>query len=508
MPTSGIIRGDKFADYLIRRSEHLDTEIIQDVTPVDGWIGHVRTGQFPVFDGVEHTFDRLNDVYPDLSGCWNDLQAGSCLGTPCDPDEKVIGMGSTRDSYKLQQKSWRTQLFCFDLIMSADRARQQFAHLVQNLRMASNIIVSDRMRMEAWEGVDADNLLTTNVVGSVNRLSPFTFTKDSECVEFTMSQLPNSLLNINMLQQQVVPLRMQGAAGSIPAAAGMFELVTDIETAWQLREGNTSLTDKFRFSDFAQGGDLYKFGITDAIGNFLIRIDPHPVRFIDNGSGVLVRVFPYKNVAATNGIKRIVNPEYIDAPYQISMIWHRDAMVSLVRDAAPVNENMPFAVRDFGGKWMFAMDNLGCDETGRPIENTRRNKGLFLADFSFATKWDYREWCVAYLHRRETACASPTYPCGDDPAYVEQDYSSDNAECAATFDFTFELPASSGLTINAVQCNGVPQSGITPGPHASAAAVATELNTNAGLLGTWAGSGTTLTLTGSTCNDVDVNITA
>ena len=41
--------------YLSRKSEHLDSEIVRGIHPIDTWVGHVSTGRFPAEDGVEHT---------------------------------------------------------------------------------------------------------------------------------------------------------------------------------------------------------------------------------------------------------------------------------------------------------------------------------------------------------------------------------------------------------------------------------------------------------------------
>jgi hypothetical protein len=107
---AGNLSCKQFTDFLIRRSEHLDDTIIKDITPTDGWIGHVSTGSFPALDGISHTFDRIARVYPDLSGAWEDVAVDSCITTssPCDPTEKKIGFGSIRDSYNLQRKSYGT----------------------------------------------------------------------------------------------------------------------------------------------------------------------------------------------------------------------------------------------------------------------------------------------------------------------------------------------------------------------------------------------------------------
>ena len=61
---------------------------------------------------------------------------------------------------------------------------------------------------------------------------------------------------------------------------------------------------------------------------------------------------------------------------------HKKGLEALVMDAQPVNPEMPFSSRNFGGKWQFVMDNLGAGENGCVVENKRRNKGQFIADSS------------------------------------------------------------------------------------------------------------------------------
>ena len=120
-----------FTDYLSRRSEHLDDLIIRSLHPIDTWIGHVATGRFKAEDGVEHTFDPNENVFPDLRGAWEDVTAASCVGQPCDPSTTKIGLGFTRDSYKLQRKSYETDLFCFDQILSALARGRSFDGVTQ-----------------------------------------------------------------------------------------------------------------------------------------------------------------------------------------------------------------------------------------------------------------------------------------------------------------------------------------------------------------------------------------
>lgn len=501
MAVEGQLSCKTFTDYLIRKAEHLDDDIIRDITPTDGWIGHVETGNFAAYDGVSHTFDRLNRVYPDLSGCWTDVVAGSCIGTPCDVEEKKIGFGSTRDSYNLQQKAYATDLFCFDLIMSADRAKEQFAAIVGNLKDASNIIISDRMKTEALR--IAGSKLVTNVT-----LSDFTFTNNADCTRITPSVLPTSTQTIEMLQRQVEPLMLNGALGANPDMGAMFEYVTDINTSLNLREKNPTLTSMWQFSDFAQGGKLFKYGMTSAVGNFGIRVDLFPMRFQLLADGVtLQRVYPYTNVAATLGIKGQANAAWLNAAYQIDFIWNRRAMKTLARDSESLNSMMPFAKRDFAGKWSFAMDNLGADENGCVITNYKRNKGKFWTEFVNATKAQRPEWVVAFLTLREIACITVHTPCAPTNAYPEQDYNSANAVCPNP-DIDFDISAAGPTyTLGVVTCNGVP---IAHGASVDTTigTLVTFLNTNLSALGTWSNpSGTIIRLADSTCNSVSLEVT-
>lgn len=497
----------KFTDYLIRRAEHFDSMIVRDITPTDGWVGHVSTGIFPPGDGITRQFDKLHRVYPDMSAAWEDAQAGNCLTGhyPCDPTETEIGMGYTQEEYVLQQKSYKTQLFCFDQIMSADRAKEQFDNLIMGLRMATNIIMSDRLRTEAWR-IAKYHYVPWEAGGGGQGPSAITYTSTGNLITMTPSLLPTGCMNIEVLQRFVQQQILEGSLGSNPDMPPILEYVTDIETAWFLREGNSALQNQFRFTDFVKGGALYKYGITDAIGNFGIRVDPFPMRFLEDG-GTLYRVFPYTNVTATggyggSGIKGDVNSYYLDAGYQIDFIWNRYAMKSLIRKPMQINPMMPFAQRDFGGKWQFVMDNLGADAQGCVIENKRRNKGMFISDFHLATKDERPEWAIGFLTLRNRSCVAQTAQCFTPATYSAQDYNSANDPCEFVVEFTLTDDVGDyALAAGAATCNGVNIAHPAASGLADRDAVLVWLNTNLGELGVFtAGAGANdVVLTGQVC---------
>ena len=495
--------------------------------PTDGWIGHVSTGRFKAEDGVEHTFDRFENVFPDLRNAWEDVTGASCVGTPCDPSSTKIGLGFTRDSYKLQRKAYETDLFCFDQILSADRAKQQFAHVIRVNRRASSLIVSHRMRTEGLR-IAKYKWATAN-----NSLVPITATWDATMTVLSVSTLPTSKITARHLQRRVQPQIREGALGEEinRGTQPMLEFVTDMDEVWNMVEGNPELTDHWRFNDF-NAADLkafYKYGWAGSLGNYGLRADWTSLRFdvvgadpAVPGNTLLQLVFPYTNVAATEGIKEQVNTDYDNARIQLDFIWHRKAMTSLVRDTTAINPEMPFAMRDFAGKWQFVMDNLTCGTslaadgvTLIPIavDNARRNKGKFIADFSYATQAEYPELAEAFLHLREPACIVDVPPCASDPGYPAQSYGSANALCSATtvvLTFTPPLDSATGtykVAANSITCNGLQIFNDKITGTSTLAALVAQLNTAGGtsVMGTWAvASGTTITLTGAVCTAVAI----
>jgi hypothetical protein len=504
---NGTITCSQFTEYLIRKSEHLDDMLVRAIRPIDQWMGHVETGVFPAMDGVSHTFDRIERVIPDLSGAWNDVASESCVGRACDKDEKVIGMGSTRDSYRLKEKHYATQLFCFDLIMSADRAKEQFASVVTNLRDASVWITSDWLRLEAARVAGRKWIAAAG-------MPEFTYTWNADYTECTVSALPTSKLTASMLQRRVQPQISLGAMGERPVGTPMLlELCTDMDTLWSLEQRDGPLADRWRFTDFGSASEkFYKLGWQGKVGNYAVRVDLFPIRFQIKEGTTLRRVYPFKTESTTIGIRSMPNERYDEAPIQWSYIHHRKAMKHLSREVESVNPEMPFLRRDMGGKWMFVMDNLGADENGCVIENKRRNKGQFIADFSFSTKAEHPEWEELVMHLREPVCVAELALCNTSyvPSYTTESSGSANALCNRTFVFTPVTDPSEGYSVaaNTITCNGQAIAHAAIESAADLAALVVLLNSVAGSIGTWAvvdGSATQIQVSASGgCTSVGV----
>jgi hypothetical protein len=202
---------------------------------------------------------------------------------------------------------------------------------------------------------------------------------------------------------------------------------------------NLGLQQQWRYTEFEAANKFWRYGFSGQIGNFYARVDPFQLRF--NRVGVVAGkirfqvVLPYKNIVSSGaggdpGLKSDFNEDYNKARFAISFLWHKMSMQALVAEATPVNPEMPFSSRNFGGRWQFVMDNLGADATGCVIENKRRNKGQFIGDFKLAIRPMYTELSEAIFHMREPACQITCAPCTADPGYPTQVYNSCNTACA------------------------------------------------------------------------------
>jgi len=443
----------KFTQYLVDQLPVYDRLILSDIRPTDSWILNVDTGTFEAYSGVEHTLDRFRHVFPNTTKVWNRTTDASCVGTPCDKTEHCIGWGASRITYFLEEQSWQTPLLCFDQEMHVTKAKEHFRQIISDiLRPATTDIMSNFLRKRALQFADKKFIANRT-------MTEFTFVwtvVGDEEIFFDCSANPATVFKLvpQMLQSRFEPLMRRGYGGMNPfkETAPYIELVTDISTAWELDKlggqtgvgGVPSVSGNWRFTQWDSANAYWRYGFSGQIGNFMVRCDPMGLRFNfvrDLGAGVGANRFryqvilPYVNQVTSGaggdpGLGSVENPDFDRAQFRITYIWHKKGLQALVADATPVNPEMPFSSRNFGGKWQFVMDNLGTGVNGCVVENKRRNKGQFIADFKLAIRPLYTEFINVFFHRGEPFCVPEISNCSADPGYPTQTYNSCNAVCS------------------------------------------------------------------------------
>lgn len=428
--------------------------IIEDIRPTDGWLYNVSTGSTELGTPTEITQDRFRSVWPNTTKQWNRVVADSCTGNPCDPPEYQIGWGADRITYYAEQQTWATPLLCYDQEMHIRRAKEHLDQIISEvLRPATTAISSNFLRKRALQW--AKRKWQCN-----KSMSAFTYVwtvaNTNEEIYFDCSCHPDNTYKLvpQMLQSRFEPLMRLGYAGKNPFVdtAPFIELVTDIATCWELDRlggstgvgsGSPSVTGNWRFEQWSSTNAYWRYGFSGQIGNFMVRTDPLNLRFnyvMDLGAGAGANryryqvVLPYKNAVTSGaggaaGIGADENPDFDKSHFTLTYIMHKKGMELLTPNATPINPEMPYGHRDFGGRWKFAMHDLGEDASGKAINNKWENKGQFIAWFKYYVRPLHTEFMEVFFHKREPMCIPEINTCSADPGYPAQIYSSQNTTC-------------------------------------------------------------------------------
>jgi hypothetical protein len=524
MASGNVISCKQFASFLVSQEPVYDKEVLKDIRPFDGMIGYYNTGSFDAYSGTTHTFDRFNSVFPNVTGSWENPTGASCTGQPCDPTENKIGWGWTRSTYNLEKQSWGSDILCFDQIMTKTKAKEHFRQIIDDvLRPATNWITTYYLQRKAMElSSYSASGISGNAFACAAGLPPVIYSwvgagytrlrvTNAALAPITAASLGR--LTPEILQSRVTRQYFLGAIQAGKEGYDSLQLHTDKDTFRYLQKTNATLYDAWRFGVFAPAAkEFYKYGFMGFVGDFMVKVLQFPLRFnATTTPGEYTLVLPYKNVAATEGIKSVFNEDYDRSQFQISYINNPRALRVMPFRPEAVNPNMPFMVRDYGGRWKFATNDLGADCAGKPIDNSRGNKGKFIADFQLAVKAEHPEWLEAIFHKVDRGCLEILPVCETDPGDPAQSYNSADPVCPSVIQFTAVIndadPARYVIGTTGIMCddNIVANAGISAASVAAliiALQAAWDAEFGAGQ-GTWSVvSGNLIQLAGSSCTNV------
>lgn len=471
-PASTIIAACDFPQFLVDQTPKFDEIIMQDIRPTDGWLYNVSTGTTEMGTPVEVTQDRFRSVFPNITKPWTRKVANGpgCNGNPCDMQEHQIGWGADRLTWYAEQQSWATPLFCYDQDMHITAAMEHIEQIISKiLKPATTAISSNFLRRRHLLWSFTKSVANKNCsVPSTDGVFTYQWNQNAagDEVYFDCSAAPTRVFKLvpQMLQNRFNNLMLKGYAGENPfkETSPFIELCTDMDTCWSLdhlggQQGqgganNPNVLGNWRFTQFDDSTKYWRYGYSGQLGNYMTRVDPMGLRFnfvadlgagANGGNGNRYRyqiVLPFVNQITTGaggaaGLGSQPNPDFDRAHFSISQIHHKMGMELLVPDARPLNPEMPFGHRDFGGKWQFVMDNLGADSAGVVIQNKRRNKGQFIADFNYYVRPLHYEFLETFFHKREQFCVPEIDTCSDDPGYPTQSYDSTLPSCPLPSDF-------------------------------------------------------------------------
>lgn len=305
----------------------------------------------------------------------------------CAPIADVVPRGNTERTYSLVQKSQESDRICVNDTRNAWMVNDQIKKTFENLR---NVVAYTwkRRSMLEYTRVSEHKVIAANGL-------PF---NDADFPAIA----PTSILTQKMLNvwyQYLIQNSAELDGGSLGMADGrpQFVLITDAETSDSImREDatvNAFLWNKPRVPEL-----LSPLGVDRAFRGFYHTIDNLPRRYTFAG-GVWTEVLPYTTVAASQGTKAKLSPEYIAAPYQDSTIFLPSVMSLLhPRPISTVGSGTSFQPQTYVGD--FKWKNVENVDSTSPYYNPDNAWGFYRALMMSATKPIHPEFGIVIRHLR------------------------------------------------------------------------------------------------------------
>ena len=310
----------------------------------------------------------------------------------CRYDAQVIGYGLEEKQFKVYQTTRRTLDICLTDILFTWQFEQQLRLMFE---MLSDVTLGEWENFLRERYVDFSTVLAANA-----QLPEITVPLGADTVDLGATDM-NTIgrLNQDMLDRLYMFLYRQCPMAAIANQNGnpIYGLITSAETSQEMITKDDTAVENFRYAR----PEVLIEGLGNAMTykNFAHIHDPMTIRYkidYDNPT-TLQRVWPYKQTPTTIGDSVAVDPEYVDAPFELSVIFLNDVYKALVPPPNPTN----LSGRDFGPadnmgyfKWMNIQDR---------DNNLLKEKGFFFARFRAAPEpLTYSTQAVCILHRRCT----------------------------------------------------------------------------------------------------------
>lgn len=425
-----------------------DKMFLRDYKPLaNPFAGRHLTEVWEQGTGDTHLVDRIEIGQPNLNTRWKRIDAAECRDT-CVAPRQFVSFGSTRTQHYMEQFDIQSQIFCLTQLQYSTKTSEQIERIYQGLKKIPEMYTNDFLRVHAVDlntngmQIASANLLDAGTNVFIPDITPDATNISGQLTEILLGSaglLPTSGLTFPLLDYYSTSLGLEGysdAGSGLPD--GLYNLITG-EREWaRLTNGNPSMKDMMALTDPQQASPLYKIGqgVQKPFGNYAPTLDKWPMRFQHVGGGVLNRVFPYYNTTADTGTKRVVNPAYVNARYQISFLWHPKAIKIFTPDFGKIHEMVPTINSAMYGKWDFKNGDVLIynmpDGTQCTFNNDKNLYFYWLAALQLGFQYVEPQLITPILHLTDGSGKNSVVDdaiCGTAPAYVAQSYSNNPIVC-------------------------------------------------------------------------------
>lgn len=269
------------------------------------------------------TFERS---FPALTGdSWQTIAPsdGDSVNA-CRPPSETLAFGQTTRTYTPKHYSVNTPDFCIRDINFGWQFEEFMSKVNDVLTLVSEWVWYRRYTQDYFDG--AGHHLTLSKTAGV---------QDSP-TSYNTTNIPTANLSQGVLDN--IYSNLYREAGDKPSGidvdtgAPVFTLITSAETSKHIVNDNPALRQDMRYAYMGKGemtpilpGMEYK---RRTFGGFVHEIDPYPRRFIYQGGGY-TEVAPFLASATTKGIQWNLNPSYLAAPFEESIVFHENNIQEL-----------------------------------------------------------------------------------------------------------------------------------------------------------------------------------
>lgn len=374
-------------DFLTQDANRVSGRIARSLAINSPWINVLETGTFAA--GVSDTQRSVvqEAIAPALSQCnpqWASFQ--------CSLPPQTVCYGSTEYQYSPQQYFEKSCPLCLQLSFSA------FRNSIKMVEMSYTDHITTLWN--SWIRAQVLALSATKVVADSTATSFSQIVANGFATNFPAGRTPNSPLTFKFLKFIMNYLTHNLLAGQQfqwgDGMFGGFRLITDQQTIDNFRNDDAVRQDlryitagccpeKKNLLEYSWDGPYQ--GVSFGVDQSIIRVSG--IR----SNGTVCCVEPFLTGAATQGTKRVINPNWVSARYQISFLMAKGSFVREIPEEYLGEGLTKFERQNWGGKltWHNVLDN--CD-------NITGNKGFHYWQLASAFRPERPEFAIPILHTR------------------------------------------------------------------------------------------------------------
>lgn len=312
------------------------------------------------------TFERSFST--SVTNPWETIAAsdGDTTGA-CDPPVQTVGFGQTLRTTTPSHMALETDYFCIQDITSSWQFEKNLKAVTANLAERSSWEWARKFTADYYALAGHNLTLRRENGGSI---------VDNGTSGYSTASPPTAALSFGVLEEIYMSQSREGGsvlgtAEDTQAPVGV--LITSQETYINMLRNNAFLANNINYAWMGARDDnpLLPSGVQKRrklFGNWVIDVDPYPRRFILSGGGY-IEVPVWLSSSTTKGNKQTVNPAWLAAPYEESIVYSNDVYRSLSLDT-PANPapGWTFDPLDSMGQWKVKniIDRL-CNVDGTKI---------------------------------------------------------------------------------------------------------------------------------------------